>query len=235
MKLFLESALMQLEFDKVKALLVEHCQTAYAKEKAADLRIHTRLDYIEPELKQSNEYKQLLQNGQYFPNDAIFNLSSELRLLGIPGAVLNGEQLSEIRKLAESIRHVFHWFDADRKAGYPALLRVIAHSYYEKSISALINEVLDELGIVKDTASKELSQIRIDLTRKRAELRRVFDKVVAKWSKSGYVSDIEEAFLNGRRVVAVHAEYKRQVKGILLGESDTRKTSFIEPDETIEA
>ena len=34
--------------------------------------------------------------------------------------------------------------------------------------------------------------------------------------------------------MAVHAEYKRQVKGILLGESDTRKTSFIEPDETIE-
>lgn len=234
MKLFPESALMQLEFDKVKALLVEHCQTAYAKEKASTLRIHTRLDYIEPELKQSHEYKQLLQNGQYFPNDAVLNLSSELKLLGIPGAVLNGEQFSEIRKLAESIRHVFHWFDADRKIGYPALLRVISHSHYEKSISLLINEVLDELGVVKDTASKELSQIRINLTRKRAELRRVFDKVVAKWNKSGYVSDIEEAFLNGRRVVAVHAEYKRQVKGILLGESDTRKTSFIEPDETIE-
>ncbi|MBX3252558.1 MAG: DNA mismatch repair protein MutS [Chitinophagaceae bacterium] len=234
MKLFPESALMQLEFDKVKALLGEHCQASYAREKAANLRIHTRLDYIEPELKQGNEYKQLLQNGQYFPNDAVFNLAQELKLLGIPGAVLNGEQLLEIRKLAESIRHVFHWFDTDRKAAYPALLRVIAHSYYEKNISLLINDVLDELGVVKDTASKELSQIRTNLTRKRAELRRVFDKVVAKWNKSGYVSETEEAFLNGRRVVAVHAEYKRQVKGILLGESDTRKTSFIEPDETIE-
>jgi DNA mismatch repair protein MutS2 len=94
--------------------------------------------------------------------------------------------------------------------------------------------VLDEYGNVKDNASKALAQIRINLARKRAELRKVFDKVVAKWNKSGYVSDIEEAFLNGRRVIAVHAEYKRQVKGILLGESDTRKTSFIEPEETIE-
>ncbi|MFT3700914.1 MAG: DNA mismatch repair protein MutS [Agriterribacter sp.] len=234
MKLFPESALMQLEFDKVKALLTAHCQTAYAKDKSENLRIHTKLEYIEPELRQTNEYKQLLQNGQYFPNDAVLNLARELKLLGIPGAVLNGEQLVEIRKLAENMRQIFHWFDDERKVSYPALLKTIAHSYYEKSIIPLINDVLDELGNVKDTASKELSQIRITLSRKRVELRRVFDRVVAKWDKSGYVSDIEEAFLNGRRVVAVHAEYKRQVKGILLGESDTRKTSFIEPDETIE-
>ncbi len=35
-------------------------------------------------------------------------------------------------------------------------------------------------------------------------------------------------------VVALYAEHKRQVKGILHGESDTRKTSFVEPEETIE-
>src|SRR5690606_17810253 len=46
--------------------------------------------------------------------------------------------------------------------------------------------------------------------------------------------DTAEAFLNGRRVVALYAEHKRQVKGILHGESDTRKTSFVEPEETIE-
>jgi DNA mismatch repair protein MutS2 len=35
-------------------------------------------------------------------------------------------------------------------------------------------------------------------------------------------------------VVAVFSEFKRQVKGILHGESDSRKTAFIEPEETIE-
>jgi DNA mismatch repair protein MutS2 len=35
-------------------------------------------------------------------------------------------------------------------------------------------------------------------------------------------------------VVAIFAEHKRQVKGILHGESDTRKTAYIEPEETIE-
>jgi DNA mismatch repair protein MutS2 len=44
----------------------------------------------------------------------------------------------------------------------------------------------------------------------------------------------EESFLNGRRVLAIYAEHKRIVKGILHGESDTRRTSFVEPEETIE-
>jgi DNA mismatch repair protein MutS2 len=74
----------------------------------------------------------------------------------------------------------------------------------------------------------------MSLFRKRNELRRVFEKVVAKLNKAGYSADIEESFSNGRRVVAVFSEHKRQVKGILHGESDSRKTAFIEPEETID-
>ncbi len=234
MKCFPDSALVQLEFEKVKSLLTNHCQCGYAKEKATQLRIHTRLEYIEPELRQTNEYKMVIQNGLQFPGDRVFNLHKELQLLGIPGAVLNSEQLLEIRKLAETAKSIFGWFNEERKQAYNWLHRVIADCWYEKQIVQLIDAVIDETGNIRDTASQELADIRIQLSRKRAELRRVFDRVVSKWSKSGYVADIEEGFLNGRRVVAIHAEYKRQVKGILLGESDTRKTAFVEPEETIE-
>ena len=234
MKIFPESALVQLEFDKVKALLAEQCNTEYARAKAEDLRIHTRREFIELELRQSNEFKLLLQNGQYFPNDHTLNLARELKLLGIPGASLSGDQFLQIRKLAESIQSIFRWFDPERRTAYPALTRVIEHTSYEKVIITAIDEVIDESGMVRDNASEELANIRLSLFRKRNELRRVFDRILSKLSKSGYVADIEESFLNGRRVVALFAEHKRQVKGILHGESDTRRTSFIEPEETIE-
>lgn len=234
MKFFPESALVQLEFEKVKALLEEHCKTLYAKEKAKELRIHTRKEYIDLELQQSHEYKLLVQHAQYFPNDHTLNIARELKLIGIPGAVLSGEQLMLVRKLAESLQSIFRWFDTERRTAYPALAKVIADTYYEKAILALIDDVLDESGNVKDNASEELSRIRLSLYKRRNELRRLFDRIVQKLIKAGHASDIEEAFLNGRRVVAVYAEQKRQVKGILHGESDTRKTAFIEPEETIE-
>src|SRR5579872_3256483 len=234
MKIFPESALVQLEFDKVKTLLAEQCNTEYARAKAEDLRIHTRKEFIELELQQTHEFKLLTQNGQYFPNDHTLNLSRELKLLGIPGATLTGEQFMQVRKLAESMQSIFRWFDAERKIAYPALAKVIAHTHYEKSIIAAIDEVLDESGVVRDNASEELGKIRLSLFRRRNELRRLFDRVLSRLAKAGYVADIEESFLNGRRVVAIFAEHKRQVKGILHGESDTRRTSFVEPEETIE-
>ncbi len=234
MKLFPELAVVQLEFDKVKSLLVDHCKSEYAKNKAQELRIHTRKEFIETELQQSHEFKLIELNQQYFPNDHVLNLSKDLKLLSIPGAVLSGDQFVQVRKLAANIQSVFRWFDNERRLAYPALAKVIADTYYEKTIIELIDFVLDDIGQVKDNATEELQRIRLSLFRKRNELRRVFDKVVARLNKAGYATDIEESFSNGRRVVAVFAEYKRQIKGILHGESDTRKTAFIEPEETIE-
>jgi len=234
MKFFPESALVQLEYDKIKGLLKEQCDSEFGKSRAEDLRIHTKKEFIDHELKQSDEFKQLLEASQYFPNDYILNLTKELKLLGIPGAMLTGDQFLQIRKLPESIQKIFRWFDKDRKIIYPALHNVIGNTYFEKVILELIDDVIDEKGNVKDNASSELLRIRQQLSRKRNELRRMFDRIVQKLSKSGLVTDTAEAFLNGRRVVALFAEHKRQVKGILHGESDTRKTSFIEPEETIE-
>ena len=234
MRLYPESAAVQLEFDKVKSLLKEHCKTEYAKEKADNLRIHTKREYIELELQQSHEYKLLLQQSQYFPNDFISNISKEIKLISIPGATLSGDQFLQIRKLAENISNIFRWFDADRRSAYQALTKVIKDSYYEKIIIVLIDDILDEQGVVKDNASEALQRIRQNLYKRRNELRRVFDKVLSRLAKAGYSADIDESFSSGRRVVAVFTEHKRQVKGILHGESDTRKTAFIEPEETIE-
>jgi DNA mismatch repair protein MutS2 len=233
-KFFPESALVQLEFEKVKTLLALHCRTEYAKVKADNLRIHTKRDFIATDLQQSNEFKILLQSGQYFPNDFVLNMQKELKLLGIPGAVLNGEDFLRIKKLAENTGNIFRWFDNERRDANAALAQVIDDTYYEKVIIELIDEILDESGMVKDTASEELEQIRMSLYRKRNELRRMFDKILAKLNKSGYLADIEESFMNGRRVLAVFAEQKRMIKGVLHGESDSRKTTFIEPEETTE-
>ncbi len=234
MKLYPASAEIQLEFDKIKELLKQNCQSEYGKKKAESLRIHTRKEFIDLELQQSNEFKLLFQNGQYFPNDFTRNILREIKLLSIPGSTLSGEEFLEIRKLVAAIEKIFRWFDNERRIAYPALTQVIEDSYYEKVIGELIDEILDETGFVKDSASQDLQKIRMSIYRKRIELSRVFDKVVARLNKSGYTADIEESFSNGRRVVAVFSEHKRQVKGILHGESDSRKTAFIEPEETIE-
>lgn len=233
-KFFPDTTFEQLEFTKIKNILQGYCTTEYAKNKIADLRVHTRKDFIETALQQTNEFKNLSLQAQYFPNDFSLNLSKEIKLLSIDGATLREEELMHIKLLTNNSANIFRWFDTERKQAYAYLHKIIEGSYYEKNIILLIEAVLDDYGAVKDNASEDLFIIRNKLYRKRNELRRLFEKVLQKLSKAGYSADIEESFSNGRRVVAVFSEHKRKVKGILHGESDTRKTAFIEPEETIE-
>jgi len=232
MKLFPGSAVQQLEFDKIKLLLAQHCRSQYAVNKANELRIHTNKKFIEPELLQTNEYKLIFQNHLNFPDDAVLDLARELKLLSIESSVLSGDQFLQIKKLALAIQQIFRWFSPDRKVAYPSLASIIEQTWFEKNIGILIDEIIDETGMVKDNASEKLSSIRIALYRKRTELKRVFAKIVSRLNKLGYLTEIEESFMNGRKVLAVFAEQKRMVKGILHGESDSRRTSFIEPEET---
>ncbi len=234
MRLYPESAYVQLEFDKVRSHLVELTRTAYGKQKAEGLRIHTKKQFIDLELRQSYQYLQLLVSGQTFQHDQVFNLSKELKLLSIQGAVLTGEVFLQFRNLAENIKNIFRWFDDERVHNFNCLHEVIKTTRFEKLITEEINKVIGDDARVVDTASEDLARIRMALYRKRNEQRRTFEKILNKMQKSGYIADIEESFLNGRRVLAIYAEHKRVVKGILHGESDTRRTSFIEPEETIE-
>ncbi|PZX65879.1 endonuclease MutS2 [Hydrotalea sandarakina] len=234
MRLYPNLAPVLLEFNTVQQLLGQYCKTTIAAEKAASLRLHTKINFIELELQQAHEFKLILQHGQYFPIDCTTHLQKEIQLLSIQGSTLLGEDFLEIRSLAYNIQAIFRWFDTERRLAYPALTKVIENSYFEKNIITYIEEVIDDTGNVKDNASADLQNIRIRLWKKRNELRRVFEKVLHKLSKAGYTADIEESFSSGRRVVAVFSEHKRQVKGIFHGESDSRKTAFIEPEETID-
>jgi DNA mismatch repair protein MutS2 len=234
MKLYPESAEQQFEFDKIKSLLSSYCETAYAKDKCTKLRIHTKKEFITLQLQQAYEYKLLFEQKQSFPNNFTLNLSHQLKLLSIEGSVLQAEDFMSIRKLAVNAEKIFRWFDNEKRTAYAALAKVIEESYYEKAIIQMIDDIFDDAGNIKDNASEELQKIRQSLYRKRNELRRAFEKVVARLNRAGYSAEIEESFSSGRRVVAVFSEYKRQVKGILHGESDSGKTAYIEPEETIE-
>jgi len=233
MQLYPAHAAEALEFNKVCQLLKQKCRTDAALERVDQIRFHTRIEYVEKALQQTNEFKSTLGGSDPFPNDFTRNVQRELKLLSVYNAVLSGEQLIAFQQLAINIRDILLWFKRHNEL-FPNLRTLTEKISYEKQIPEIVSSVVDELGNVRDNASKELMQIRGELAKTRQELRRVFDSILRKLAKQGYLADISEGFLNGRRTVAIFAEHKRVVKGILHGESDSQKTVFIEPEETIE-
>lgn len=233
LQLYPEHAAHSLEFVKVKALLFEKCRTDEARARVEAMRFMSRIELIEKALKQTAEFKNTLGGGDYFPGGFTQNLKQELRLLTVRDAVLPADRLLAFAELAKTIHSVLLWFKGHTGL-FPHLEALTEGLIYESEIVKIIVKVVDENGSLRDNASRELLQIRNELTSSRQNLRRTFEQVLRKLSKAGQLADISESFLNGRRTVAVLAEYKRQVRGILHGESDSAKTVFIEPEETIE-
>jgi len=233
MQLYPAYAAEALEFNKVADLLLLKCRTDAARERVANIRFHTRLDHMERELLQASEFKTIQDGGDHFPNDFTRSMERELKLLPVSGSVLSGEQLLAFYQLSLNMRDILLWFKKHNEL-FPHLRALSERITYEKKIAELVMAVIDDHGIVRDTASTELMRIRSELGKARYEARRAFESALRKLNKQGYLADISESFMNGRRTAAVLAEYKRIVKGILHGESDTQKTVFIEPEETIE-
>ncbi len=233
MQLYPSNILDKLEFTAIQELLFGHCRSVLGKRKVEEMSFSTDADWIRQELMETDDYKRILLTQSYFPLDFIIPLDREIAFLGIGNAVLVAEEIINIRKTCLTMDRIFRFFKNNLRL-YPHLQLIVEHTVYEKAIVETIDHVMEETGHVRDKASKDLYDIRTRLSKRRSELSRVFQKVLQRMNKEGVVTDVEQTFLNGRKVVAVFAENKRQISGIIHGQSETGKTSYIEPAETVE-
>lgn len=222
-----------LEFDKIRQLIASYCHGTLARETALTLKPQTDISFIKRSLNEVHEFSTMLTGGQVMSLNYGIHLQKELNLLRIKGSVLRAASFYQIKLLVENISTAFHFFKTHPSV-YPTLETIIYSTYEEKRIINYIDQVIDTDQSVRSDASEELYYIRTQLSARRNELQRVFSKTIQRLSKAGMLIESEQSIRNGRKVVAIYSEHKRQVKGIVHGISDTGKTSYIEPEESVE-
>lgn len=232
MLLYPTHTLEKLEFDKIRILVSQYCRSESAKQNALSLEPMTEPQEVRKHLLHVKDYRQINITGSHFPLDYVTDLSKELSLLAITDAVLDQPSFVKIKRTALCIEGVFRFFTANAEL-YPNLESIVSGIYYEKNIVNLINGVFDENAHIKDNASAELLEIRKKLSKKRSELSRAFAQILQRFAKLGILTDSGQSIRNGRKVVSIVAESKRQVGGIIHDESDSGKTAFVEPAETV--
>lgn len=228
MKLYPENTLGRFEFHRVLEQLDQRCQSQRAKRYVEELVPSAEFDTISRQLEETEEAKTIVENGMYFPDIAFPNISRELGMLAIENAVLEGQQVIKLRKVAEVAAQVIR-FLGEKHELYPYLKGIVDGLYASKDLIALIDEVVEPNGFVKTSASKELGKARKALAEARQKANKAFEAAVRKYRKLGWLRDYDESVYNDRRVLAVTAENKRKIEGTLHGNSESGNTSFIEP------
>lgn len=233
MKLYSTDTLKTFEFDKILGRIEFYCRNKASKKLISQISPIQDRDLAILKLNQLNEYKDLLLNKSYFPDFLFEEFESEANLLGISGSVLSEKQFSKILHASNLVNSLLKFFET-KKEQLPFLAMVFNSVYYTADISNAITKIIDTDGSVKSSASKELAAIRRDLSSARKETERKFKSLIHELKKNGWLRENEESFYNGRRVIAILSEYKKNIKGVIHGSSETGKTTFIEPQDTVE-
>jgi DNA mismatch repair protein MutS2 len=227
------AALRKLEYYSI----VEHISQLTVSESGCQqallLSPQTDRTIIELELRKVSEAKELLIAEGTIPLDGFKNIAAALRKTTVENQVLATTELLEIAVTIQ-VSRTLKTFLSKRVALYPALGHYHEHLFSDKIVEHHIREALDEHGVVKDTASKELREIRRSMISASESLRRRLESILRQVSDREFAQEDIITTRDGRLVIPVKAEYKHQVPGFIHSSSASGATVFIEPAESLE-
>ena len=227
------SALKKLEFDKVLERIGRLAATELGRQKSLTITPRTDGASIRLELLRVTEVKELVVAEGGLPLDGTKNIISSLRKIAVENQVLSVQELLDI---ASTLRasHAVHSFLTRRKTQYPDISCFLQTLHMEKVVEYNISQALDDQGFVKDSASKELKQIRQDLIHASEALRKRLESILRQVSEQDFLQEEILTTRDGRMVIPVKSEHKSHVPGFIHSSSASGQTVYIEPAETLD-
>lgn len=222
----------KLEFPKVLNYISKYCYTQKGKEIVNSLQPLLTETEILLEGKYVTEAKELINQRGYPPINSLNDIQRDIQLSRVEGAVLSAKSVFNIFELAICSVNLKSFLSQNRDIA-PLLSEFATFLFEDKLFERYISSIFDPSGEVKDTASKSLQAIRREIRDRSEELRRYVSKIVKDLTEKEITRENYLTLRDGRLVVPVKVEYKRQLKGIIHSESSTGQTVYIEPEETL--
>lgn len=233
MKLYPDYTAVKLGFDMIRAVAIESTQTIYGREVLAHIKPLSNPIRIKNELLKTKEMMLLNVADGQVPFDNFSDIRSELKHSQIEGYIIEAEHLFKIATVLTSLKRV-RTFLVNRSELVPHLSLLAQPLYHNQTLTSIILSAIDSDGYVKDTASDDLRRIRKQIQSKKNQIRNSLNDFAKQAARSGMHSDEGITLRNGRLVVPIKSEYKRQVNGLIHDESATGHTVYFEPAQVIQ-
>lgn len=225
----------KLGFDQIRTILTNYCLSTLGQNEVNDIRFSSDFKTIKTSLAESREYKSIKERSERFPLARYYDPSGHYPVIAVEGGFIESETLREI---ALSLQAVFDCIDFlfKFKEEYPSLYELTKLVDLKKGIVESIHRKIDDTGKLKDNASTDLLRIRKKLKDETHRARKLVDQMFREAFGNGFVPEGSSPVVReGRVVIPVLAEFKRKVNGVILDESATGQTVYMEPTEVIEA
>jgi DNA mismatch repair protein MutS2 len=227
-----DKTLEMLEFPKIREILAGFTSFSAGKQLALSLKPSSNRDLISQLLKQSAEARHLLSIQPEFSIRGAVDVREHAKA-ATRGKILEPQNLVDVQITLAAARYVRNSLRKLAKE-FPALWeiadRIVELPHLESEISRCITPTAE----IMDSASAKLSELRHQLKEARQQLT---DRLEAIMRSPRGRRFIQEAFISereGRYVIPVKADSRKEIRGIVHDISNTGATVFIEPWTTVE-
>jgi len=225
-------SLEMLEFHRVREIIAGY--TSFPASQALALALKPSSDYNEITLlfKQCSEARQVIATEPDFHIGAIEDIREPVGLAA-RGKVLEPTALSGIAKTLADIRHL-HSSLYKLYVDFPTIWDIAKNITELRGLEKSIDTCISTDGEILDSASPHLSFVRQQIRNKRHSLMSSLESFIHSPGGQKIVQEQLVTEREGRYVIPVKMEAKKDIKGIVHDVSNTGATIFIEPWETVE-
>ncbi|MBS1537479.1 MAG: endonuclease MutS2 [Bacteroidetes bacterium] len=232
-EILLQETLIELEFPTVLDHISKLAYSELGKEVIQQTIPVENAEWLRQEHNRIEELRGLLAKNEVIPLSGLTDIRPQLYKSLIAGAYLSPNELINVLEAVRSSRLIRGYFKQQEIT--PNLTDFCCNLHESRFLEKHINDAIDDTGSVRDTASKELANIRSEIqetsAKLRSRLRKILQKVVEEdRAMEDYVTQRE-----GRYVLPIKVEHKRQIPGVIHSVSQTGSTVFLEPSEIFES
>jgi DNA mismatch repair protein MutS2 len=225
-----DSCLERLGFEEVKQLISENCLSPMGRQLVSKMQVMTKYDQINKFLRQTKEFKSILENQEPLQISAFFDLKFLAEKIRVEGSYLVEDELFQMYTSLQTVFTVIRFFE-ERSEIYPNLEALFEHLPVEKNILKKIETILDNKGKIKPNASAALLDIITEISKGEQEVRKRMDSIYKQAVAKNWVADGSLTIRDGRMCIPLLAENKRKLKGFIHDESASGQTVYMEPEE----
>lgn len=213
-----------LEFDKVKEIWRALAVTEHAKQKIEKAGFISAELELRKELKDTTDARKLIEKLGTPPLQNVTEIKDVMEIAK-KGDCLTPYQLEKVGMILTAVRRLKDYLDRGKMFENPL-------AYYEENFNC-VDDLREEIARqirserVDDYASKELSQLRIQIVKKTEEMKQKADQIMR--SNKDAMADSFSTYRNGRLCLPVKKEYKHRIPGSVIDKSATGSTFFVEP------
>ena len=234
--MLLKDLKIKLEFDGILKSIKHHTYSDLGISRCDEIEFFTNLSQLNTELDKVAEMKEILGTESDIPLDGLRDIRNSVSKMKIEGYFISPEEFLYILDFLRVSRKISKFISDLYKANnenYKLIYILTKELFFNKALEHNIEIAIDDNGRVKDNASPNLSKIRKKINSQAERLRKTLAVILKKVSDKDYAQEDIITQREGRYVIPVKAENKRNVAGIIHSSSATGATVFIEPTEII--